>query len=115
MPCPGCETGIFQKRDDRMVIFKSADLAEELVPLLADKMDTIGYNLEHGPANDPGEQAAPVESVRRIRELADEYGVLLAIGPDRRFALSDGLAMAEHEEERNRREDEWIDQIPQAL
>lgn len=78
----------------RLVVFKNVSDAEQLLPHMADKMDIIGYNLEHGPSNRPDEQADPVGSVRRMRALADEYGLELALGPDRAFALSDGLAMA---------------------
>ena len=78
----------------RLVVFKNVADAEALVPRLAEKMDVIGYNLEHGPSNRPDEQADPVGSVRRMRALADEYGLELALGPDRAFALSDGVAMA---------------------
>jgi hypothetical protein len=78
----------------RLVIFKNAADIEELVPRLADKIDIIGYNLERGPANRPDEQSDPVGSVRRVRALADQYGMQLAFGPDRAFALSDGVAIA---------------------
>ena len=78
----------------RLVVFKNVADAEQLLPRLADKMDIVGYNLEHGPANRPDEQADPVGSVRRMRALADEYGLELALGPDRAFALNDGVAMA---------------------
>ena len=82
------------KTGRRLVVFKNAADAEALVPRLADKMDIIGYNLEHGPSNRPDEQADPVGSVRRMRALADQYGLELALGPDHAFALSDGVAMA---------------------
>jgi hypothetical protein len=78
----------------KMVVFKSVDLAEELVPRIADKFDTIGYNLEHGPLNPLHEQADPVGSVIRMRTLADSYGLDLALGPDHEFALSHGADMA---------------------
>ena len=78
----------------RLVVFKNVADAEQLLPRLADKMDIVGYNLEHGPANRPDEQADPVGSVQRMRALADEYGLVLALGPDRAFALNDGVAMA---------------------
>jgi hypothetical protein len=57
-------------------------------------MDIIGYNLESGPANRPDEQADPVGSIRRVRAVADQYGMQLAYGPDRAFALSHGVQMA---------------------
>jgi hypothetical protein len=78
----------------RLVVFKSAADIEELVPNLVGKMDIIGYNLESGPANRPDEQADPVGSIRRVRAVADQYGMKLAFGPDRAFALSHGTQMA---------------------
>jgi hypothetical protein len=78
----------------RLVVFKSAADVEELVPRLAGKMDIIGYNLESGPANRPDEQADPVNSIRRVRAVADQYGMQVAFGPDRAFALSHGVQMA---------------------
>lgn len=77
-----------------LVIFKSVDEAERLVPGIVDQVDIIGYNLESGPANPLEDQNNPVESVQRMRDLADRHGLLLAVGPDRDFALSDGPAMA---------------------
>jgi hypothetical protein len=78
----------------KLVIFKSAAEAEKLVPLIADKIDIVGYNLEHGPANPTDEQADPVTSVKRMRDLTRAYDLQLAVGPDHRFALSDGAAVA---------------------
>ncbi len=78
----------------RLVVFKNAADIEELVPRLVGKMDIIGYNLESGPANRPDEQADPVGSIRRVRAVADQYGMRLAFGPDRAFALSHGVQMA---------------------
>ncbi len=78
----------------KLVVFKNAADAEALVPRLADKIDIIGYNLEHGPTNHEEERADPVGSVRRIRSLADQYGLEVMLGPDRAFALSHGVAMA---------------------
>ena len=78
----------------KLVIFKSVDEAERLVPEIVDQIDIIGYNLESGPANPLEDQNNPVESVQRMRDLADRHGLLLAVGPDRDFALSDGPAMA---------------------
>ena len=78
----------------RLVVFKNAADIEELVPRLVGKMDIIGYNLESGPANRPDEQADPVGSIRRARAVADQYGMQLAFGPDRAFALSHGVQMA---------------------
>jgi hypothetical protein len=82
------------KVGQKLVVFKTVADAEMLVPRLADKMDIIGYNLEHGPTNREEEQVDPVGSVQRMRRLADQYGLKLMLGPDRAFALSHGVAMA---------------------
>jgi hypothetical protein len=78
----------------KLLVFKSAAEAERLLPSIADQVDIIGYNLEHNPANPADEQADPVPSVKRMRALADKYGLTLAFGPDHDFALSDGAAIA---------------------
>jgi hypothetical protein len=78
----------------RLLIFKTIEDAELFVPRLQNDIDIIGYNLEHGPANSPEEQADPLGSIRRMRELADEYGMELAVGPDHSLALEAGAIMA---------------------
>ena len=78
----------------KLVVFKSLAEAQEYLPNLADKIDIAGYNLEHGPATPPEEQADPVGSIKKMRELADTYNLDLALGPDHSFALSHGVAMA---------------------
>ena len=78
----------------KLVVFKSAADVERLVPHIYKQIDIIGYNLEHGPANPIDEQQDPVASIQRVRRLADEYGLALALGPDRQFALSHGAALA---------------------
>lgn len=78
----------------KLLVFKSAAEAERLLPNIADQLDIIGYNLEHGPANPADEQAIPVASARRMRVLADEYDLILAFGPDHDFALSHGVEIA---------------------
>ncbi len=78
----------------KLVVFKSAAEAERLMPAIADRVDIVGYNLEHGPGNPVDEQADPVGNARRMRAVADEYGMALAFGPDHQFALSDGVAIA---------------------
>jgi hypothetical protein len=50
----------------KLVIFKSAAEAEQYVPQIADQIDIIGYNLEHGPANPLEEQADPLAGVKRM-------------------------------------------------
>lgn len=80
----------------KLVVFKSVTDAERLLPHIHDDIDIVGYNLEHGPNNPRSEQEQPVESMRRMRELADEYDLKVALGPDRSFAISDGAAMARY-------------------
>jgi hypothetical protein len=78
----------------KLVVFKSVAEAERLIPVIADKVDIVGYNLEHGPANPADEQADPISSARRMRNLAQQYDLTLAFGPDHSFALSDGVLVA---------------------
>ena len=78
----------------KLVVFKSVRDAEQFMPELAGVVDIIGYNLEQGPVNLEAEQQDPVGSAKRMRQLADRYGLQLAFGPDRTFALSDGVAIA---------------------
>lgn len=78
----------------KLVVFKSAADAERLLPHIHDRLDIIGYNLEHGPANPFDEQADPVGSIMGLRRVADEYGLRIALGPDHNFALSHAEAMA---------------------
>ena len=78
----------------KLVIFKSVGEAERLLPDIAGQIDIIGYNLEHGPSNPIDEQANPVANAQRMRDLADQYNLTLAFGPDHDFALSDGVAIA---------------------
>ena len=78
----------------KLVVFKSVAEIETLMPMLASKLDIIGYNLEHGPANQPAEINDPIGSVQRARQLADRYGKRLAFGPDHQFAVKNGIAMA---------------------
>ena len=78
----------------RMVIFKSVYLAEAILPHIADRVDIVGYNLEHGPLNPLAEQNDPVASVRRMRALVDTFGLRLALGLDHDFALSHGAELA---------------------
>lgn len=77
-----------------LVVFKSIADAERLMPSLAGQVDIIGYNLEQGSQNLAAEQADPIGSARRMRTLADQYGLQLAFGPDRNFALSSGVEIA---------------------
>ena len=84
----GIETG------RKLVIFKSVAETEQLLPDMAGEIDIVGYNLEHGPATPAEEQADPVGSIKTMRELADQYELELALGPDHDFALSHGVEMA---------------------
>jgi hypothetical protein len=78
----------------KLVVFKSAADAVRLLPHIHDKIDIVGYNLEHGPANPIFEQENPLESMKQLREVVDMYDLELALGPDHRFAESDGAALA---------------------
>lgn len=78
----------------RLVVFKSAADAAEAMPFIADRVDILGYNLESGPANPANEQADPIAAAQAMRDLAEQYGVKLAIGPDRTFAQNYGPALA---------------------
>lgn len=80
--------------EPKIVVFKSAALAEQLLPRIADKVQILGYNLEHGPLNPLDEQADPLGSIQRMRTLADRYGMQLALGPDHDFAISHGAQLA---------------------
>ncbi len=77
-----------------MLIFRSVADTEEELPKVAERLDLVGYNLEHSPATPAHEQNDPVGSIRRMRELADAHEIALALGPDHDFALSHGAAMA---------------------
>ncbi|NCF64363.1 MAG: hypothetical protein GWP61_00215 [Chloroflexi bacterium] len=78
----------------KLVVFKSAEDAIRLLPHIHEEIDIVGYNLEHGPANPKNEQENPVESIRRLRQVADEYDLAVALGPDHDFAISHAAAMA---------------------
>lgn len=78
----------------KLVVFKSAADASQAVPVLRDRMDIIGYNLEAGPGTPVDEQANPVASIRAMHDLARANKMLLAVGPDRNFALTYGVAIA---------------------
>lgn len=78
----------------RLVVFKNVSDIEQLVPHLVGKIDIIGYNLEGGPANRPDEQNDPVGSIRRVRAVADQYGMQVAFGPDHDIAVKYGPQIA---------------------
>ena len=78
----------------KLVVFKSAADAIRLIPHIAEEIDIVGYNLEHGTANPLNEQEDPIGSIRELRKVADEYGLEVALGPDHDFALSHSAAMA---------------------
>jgi hypothetical protein len=78
----------------RLLVFKSATNAEEAAAQLPGRVDILGYNLEHGPLNPLEEQNDPLAAILRMRALADQYDMQLAMGPDRRFAESHGPALA---------------------
>lgn len=78
----------------RLVVFKSVEEAADFLPQYANEIDIVGYNLENGLPNPAEEQADPVASVQHMRELVDQYGLELMMGPDRQFALDYGAQMA---------------------
>ena len=79
----------------RLVVFKSAaDPRARPCPLSPMEFDLLGYNLESGPANPADEQADPIASVQVMQDLAQQYDLKLAMGPDRNFALQYGTALA---------------------
>jgi hypothetical protein len=78
----------------KLVIFKSVEETEQFLPDIAGEIDIIGYNLEHGQTTPENEKNDPVAAIQKMRELADEYGLELAFGPDHDFALSHGVQMA---------------------
>jgi hypothetical protein len=78
----------------KLVVFKSVAEAAQFLPEIADGIDIVGYNLENGLPNPAEEQADPVASVQRMRQLVDQYGLELMMGPDQQFALEYGVEMA---------------------
>lgn len=78
----------------KLVVFRSVSEAESMIPSIADQIDIVGYNLEQNSASPLDEQADPVVSARRMRALADAYGLALAFGPDHFFALNRGVEIA---------------------
>jgi hypothetical protein len=78
----------------KLVVFKSVAEAERFVPRIADQIDIIGYNLENGQGYLSKELADPLSNVKRMHDLARQYDLLLAFGPDHNLALSDGVAVA---------------------
>jgi hypothetical protein len=82
------------KEGRKLVIFRSVEETEQHLPDIAGEIDIIGYNLEHSPATPEDEKADPVAAIQKMRDLADDYGLELAFGPDHDFALSHGVQMA---------------------
>lgn len=80
----------------KQVLFSSVAQAEELLPHIGDEIDIMGYDLEHWAATPATEQSDPITAVLQMRQLADEYHLLLGIGPDREFALQYGTQLAPH-------------------
>jgi hypothetical protein len=78
----------------KLVVFKSIDEAERVVPKIADEIDIIGYNLENGQGYSSEERADALTSVKHMHDLARQYDLLLAFGPDHNLALSEGVAVA---------------------
>jgi len=82
------------KTGRKLVVFKSVAEAERVLPRIADQIDIIGFNVENGPGYPPQERADPLGSVKRMHDLARDYDLLLAFGPDHDLALSDGVTVA---------------------
>jgi hypothetical protein len=80
----------------KLVVFKSITEAERVVPRIADEIDIIGYNLENGQGYSPEERADALASVKQMHDLARQYDLLLAFGPDHNLALSEGVAVASY-------------------
>jgi hypothetical protein len=78
----------------KLVLYTSAATAEQAVPLIAGQIDMIGYDIEHWPQTPPDEQADPVAALKRMRALADKYGLKLGVGPDRSFGAQFGAQFA---------------------
>jgi len=57
------------------------------------KVVRIAYNMEHWPLTPDSEKADPVGTVRNLAQFAHEHGLLLTLGPDRRFDDSHGDSM----------------------
>jgi hypothetical protein len=78
----------------KIVLYPSAATAEQDVPALAGKINMIGYDIEHWPQTPQNEQVDPVSAIKRMRALADKYGLKLGVGPDRAYALQYGAQFA---------------------
>jgi hypothetical protein len=78
----------------KIVLYPSVATAEQEVPTLAGKINMIGYDIEHWPQTPKDEQADPVAALKRMRALADKYGLKLGVGPDRAYALQYGAQFA---------------------
>jgi hypothetical protein len=78
----------------KLVVFKSITEAQRVVPEIADEIDIIGYNLENGRGYSPRERADALTSVKHMHDLAREFDLLLAFGPDHNLAISEGVAVA---------------------
>lgn len=91
---PSIEILAHVKTARRQLVTPAVIEAEALVPILADDIDIIGYDLEGWPQTPEDEQADPVGAVMRLRALADEYGLEVSLGPSRSFAESHGVEMA---------------------
>ena len=78
----------------KIVLYPSAATAEQEVPALAGKINMIGYDIEHWPQTPQDEQADPVSAIKRMRALADKYGLKLGVGPDRAYAQQYGAQFA---------------------
>lgn len=83
----------------KLVVYASAAAAEQAVPAIAGQIDMIGYDIEHWPQTPPDEQADPVAAIKRMRTLADRYGLKLGVGPDRSYGAQYGAQFAPYVDE----------------
>jgi hypothetical protein len=78
----------------KLVVFRSIAEMEQYLPQMASEFDIVGYNVERGGPTPAAEQADLLASVRQVRELVDQYGLELAVGPDQNYAVANGVELA---------------------
>ncbi len=82
------------KVGQKMVLFASMADAESNVPSMAGKITGIIYDPEHWPYTPADEQANLGAATKRLRTLANTYGLKAAVAPDRRFLAEQGAQIA---------------------
>lgn len=78
------------------VVFTSIEEAKVLVPVWADRMDIIGFELEQWSSSSADERSDPVGAVQELAELAERHRLKLAGRLGRRFAAEYGAELAPH-------------------